>query len=80
MHDISGCSLISETNCVSCELKLVRHIIMVKSEIKPGVLCVYHEELCFFNDLEKCSELFDIADPSGECIPELRLKGHQKEG
>ena len=21
-----------------------------------------------------------VSDPSGECIPELRLKGHQKEG
>ena len=25
-------------------------------------------------------QYFQISDPSGECNPELRLKGHQKEG
>ena len=25
-------------------------------------------------------QYFKISDPSGECNPELRLKGHQKEG
>lgn len=35
----------------------------------------------FLSSLYPSNPLYiHVLDPSGECIPELRLKGHQKEG